>query len=97
MMPCRQKLLRLPMIPCQSPLKHKRIAVQVPDHGGPAHRHKALDHDRQNVLTSDQAAIKERQTRRHEHDQAGAKKHESGVTGIEMKHEASRRRARHEQ
>src|SRR5271165_1284802 len=64
----------------------QRIAIQVPDHGRPAHGDEALDHDGEDVLASDQAAIKKRQARRHEHDQAGAKNHETGVTGVEMKH-----------
>ena len=48
------------------------ISVDVPDDSRPAHRHKALDHDGKNVLATHQPPVKERQTRCHQHDQAGA-------------------------
>ena len=62
----------------------QRIAVEIPNHGGPAHRDKTLDHDGQDVLAADQAAVEERQSRGHEHDQAGAENHETGVAGVKV-------------
>ena len=64
----------------------QRIAIGVPDDGGPAHGDKTLNHDGQDVLAAHQAAIKEGETRGHQHDQAGAQNHETGISGIEMKH-----------
>ena len=66
----------------------QRIAVQIPDDGRPAHGDEALDHDGEDVLASHQPAVKERQAGCHQHDQAGAKNHEAGVTGVEVKHES---------
>ena len=51
----------------------QRVAAEIPEHGGPAHRHEALDHDGQDVFAADQAAVEERQARRHQHDEAGAR------------------------
>jgi len=42
-----------------------------------------LHHDREHILAPDQATIKERQTWRHQHDQAGAQQHEGCVADIE--------------
>ena len=66
--------------------KAERVADGEPDHGRPAHRHEALDHDGQHVLAADQPAIEEGQARRHEHHQAGADEHEAGVAGVEPRH-----------
>ena len=63
------------------------IADREPDDRGPAHGHEALDHDRQHVFPADQAAVKEGQARRHEHDQTGRHQHESRVARVEhLKH-----------
>ena len=66
----------------------QRISVEIPDDGRPAHRDEALDHDGKNVLSSYQPAVKEGEARGHEHDQAGAQNHETGITGVEVKHES---------
>src|SRR6185503_4332038 len=49
----------------------------------------ALDHDREDVLAPDEAAVEERQAGCHEHDQAAAEQHEARVAGVEMKHRAA--------
>ena len=35
----------------------QRVATDVPQDGGPTHRDEALDHNRQHVLSADQAAV----------------------------------------
>ena len=65
----------------------QRVSVEIPDDGGPAHRDEALDHDGEDVLASYQAAVEESEAWGHQHDQAGAQNHETGITGIEVKHE----------
>src|SRR5208283_4885359 len=69
----------------------QRITVQVPDDRGPAHRDKTLNHDGEDVLAAHQPAVKERQAGSHKHDQAGAKNHEAGITGVKVKHESLRK------
>ena len=68
------------------PAEAQGVSIEVPDDGRPAHGHKALDHDGQDVLASHQPAIKEGQTRRHQHDQARAQDHKTGIAGIKMQH-----------
>ncbi len=70
------------------PAEAQRISVQIPDDGGPAHRDKALDHDGEDVLASYQAAVEESEAWGHQHDEAGAQNHKTGITGVEVKHES---------
>ena len=67
----------------------QRVAVEVPDHRGPAHRYEALDHDGQYVFTADKTAVKKGQSWSHQHDQAGAQNHKTGVASVEMGHKGS--------
>ncbi len=64
----------------------ERIAVEKPDHRRPAHGDEALNHDGEHVLASHQAAIKEGEAGRHQHDQAAAQNHETRITSVEMQH-----------
>jgi len=64
----------------------QRITHGEPDDGGPAHRHEGLHHDGQNVPPAHQAAVKERQSRSHQHHQAAAKQHKAGIAGIDIGH-----------
>ena len=68
------------------PAEAHRESAQPPQHRRPAHRHEALDHDREDVLASHEAAVEEREAWGHQHDQAGAQDHEPRVTGVEVKH-----------
>ena len=46
----------------------ERVADEHPEHGHDAHRDEALQHDREEVLPSDQTAVEEGQARCHHHD-----------------------------
>ena len=50
----------------------ERIAVEIPDHRGPAHGNETLNHDGEDVFAPDQAAVEKGQAGGHQHDQAGA-------------------------
>ena len=43
----------------------------------------ALDPDGQNILASDELAVEKGQPGRHQHDEAGAKQHESRVPSVD--------------
>src|SRR5262249_15510948 len=65
------------------------IACDDPDDCHDPHGDEALHHDRQNVLASDQAPIKECKARCHQEDQGSADQYERGVCAIETTHERS--------
>ena len=64
----------------------ERIADREPDHRGPAHGDEGLHHDGEHVLAADQPAVEEGQPGRHQHHQAAAQDHETGIAGIEIGH-----------
>ena len=65
-----------------TPAERHRIPAHHPEHGRDAHRHEALDHDGEHVLPAHQTAIEERQSRGHQHHQAGGNEHEPDVACI---------------
>src|SRR5437868_12717699 len=66
--------------------KTHREPERPPQHGRPTHGHKALDHYRQHILAADETAVKKSQPRRHQHDEAGAKQHKSGIACVDVWH-----------
>ena len=60
----------------------QRVAADPPEERGPAHGDEALDHDGQHVLAAHQSAVEERQSRGHQHHEAGRNQHETGIAGI---------------
>ena len=85
-MPRSMTWSRLPMMPPTIAGEAERVANGVPEDGRPAHRDEALDHDGDDVLAADQAAVEERQRRRHQQDERARHQHERGVSGVEMWH-----------
>src|SRR6202042_1773699 len=67
------------------PVRTKALGITEgePENGRPPERHEALHHDGQHVLALDESAVKEGEPRSHQHDQARAKKHKSGVPDID--------------
>jgi len=54
-----------------------------------------LHHDRQHILATDETAVKERQTGRHQHDETAAQEHEAGVAGVDRHQSLLRMGSRH--
>ena len=58
------------------------IAESKPQDRRPPERHEALHHDREDVLPLDETAIEKSEPRRHQHDEARAEQHESGIADV---------------
>ena len=64
-----------------------RLKPQIdPDEGHDAEADEALHHDGDHVLVAHEAAIEERQARRHDGHQRGTEENECGVAGVDMAH-----------
>ena len=82
---------RLPITRPDVRAERQAVADEHPLHADQAHDHEALHQDREHVLPAHQPAVEERQPRRHQQHQRGARQHPGRVAGVDGRRTAAPR------